>query len=73
MNKALFEALSVNLAKLSDGQIATLVTNRARLCAGFIGLCNDREFDSAISQGTSSPRKVSVRFAAIADLINGVL
>jgi hypothetical protein len=36
-------------------------------------LCNDRAFDSAISQGTSSPAKVSIRFSKLENMIEGVL
>lgn len=69
INKALFEAWSVNLGKLTNGQVQNLLANREGVLADFVALCNDREFDSAISQGTSSPRKVSVRFTAVAELI----
>jgi hypothetical protein len=69
INKALFETFSVNLAKLSDQEIVRLVQNGDQLRTDFISLCNDREFDSAISQGTSDPRKVKVRFTKIAELL----
>ena len=73
VNKALFEALSINLAKLTDEQISRLVGNGDALKTEFIALCNDREFDSAISQGTSGPRKVDVRFTRIAELLKKVI
>lgn len=69
INKALFEAVSVNLAKLSNNEINQLSRNRDHLNAEYIELCNDREFDSAISQGTSSPRKVEIRFSKILKLL----
>ena len=73
INKALFEALSINLAKLNDQEITRLLGNSDQLRSEFISLCNDREFDSAISQGTSDPRKVAFRFTKIADLLRRVI
>jgi len=73
VNKALFEAVSVSLARLSDEQTQNLATNCERLRAEFMILCNDRAFDSAISQGTSSPAKVSIRFSKLENMIEGVL
>ena len=73
LNKALFEALSVNLAMMPGHDIGILVRKRELLHDQFIALCNDREFDSAISQGTSDPRKVGLRFGRIADLLRGVI
>jgi hypothetical protein len=73
INKALFEALSVNLAKLEKSEISRLLKNTDRLRIEFIALCNDRDFDSAISQGTSDPRKVKIRFTKIAELLQKVI
>ena len=73
INKALFEALSINLSQLAEQEITRLVENGDRLKTEFIALCNDREFDSAISQGTSDPRKVRVRFARINELLQKVV
>lgn len=73
VNKAIFEALSVSLTRLTDEDIHRLIERRDDLRRNFIALCNDREFDASISQGTSSPRRVSVRFLAIEKLLKGVL
>jgi hypothetical protein len=72
VNKALFEALSINLSSLSDQEIEGAVQNKNMLRTEFIELCNDRDFDSAISQGTSGPRKVALRFRKIAELLKRV-
>lgn len=73
INKALFEALSVNLSKLSDDQIEELVFRRDKVLTEFMKLCNDRGFESAISQGTSSPKRIFIRFQEIAELFRKVL
>lgn len=72
INKAVFEALSVNLARLSDAQLATLVERGEQVCSEFINLCLDRSFESAISQGTGDIRKVQRRFNAIKDMLTMV-
>jgi len=73
INKAVFEALSVNLARLSHEELATLEKRGAAVRDGFMALCHDRSFETAISQGTGDIRKVNRRFSAIAELIGQVL
>ena len=73
INKAVFEALTVNLGALDRGQLAVLEARKEAVRAGFIALCNDRSFESAISQGTGDLRKVNRRFSAIAGMIRQVL
>ncbi len=73
LNKALFEAWSVNLNKLDDNQLQCLKERKEELKEGFIALMNDRSFDSAISQGTGDINKVKRRFSAIEQLIKDVL
>ncbi|MBB3349811.1 DUF262 domain-containing protein [Sphingomonas sp. BK069] len=73
INKALFEAISVNLARLSDQQARTLIARASRVRQGLIELCNTRAFESAISQGTGDVRKVRRRFEGIAELLERVL
>lgn len=73
INKALFEAWSVNISKLSDKEIKKLVKEREDLKAEFIELMYDTDFDRAISQGTGSVKRVKKRFRDIEDLIRGVL
>lgn len=72
INKALFEALSVNLARLNDAQIEILVKCAEQVRTKFIELCLDRSFESAISQGTGDLRKVKRRFNEIEELVTSV-
>ncbi len=73
INKALFEAWSVNISMLSDKEIEKLIKRRKILKEEFIKLMNNTDFDSAISQGTGSVRRVEKRFQDIENLIRGVL
>ncbi len=73
INKAVFEALSVNLARLSEAQLATLVACSDQVREAFIELCLDRSFESAISQGTGDIRKVYRRFNAIQQMLTKVI
>ncbi|MES1971323.1 MAG: DUF262 domain-containing protein [Pseudomonadota bacterium] len=73
INKAVFEALSVNLARLSHEELATLEKRGAEVVEGFMALCHDRSFETAISQGTGDIRKVNRRFSAISEMISQVL
>lgn len=69
INKALFECWSVALDGLSEDELAVLVKRRDKLDAAFVNLMADRNFDSAISQGTGDIRKVKFRFSAIERII----
>jgi hypothetical protein len=73
INKALFEAWSVNLNKLNDEELQKLKERKDELNTTFIELMNDREFDSAISQGTGDVKKVKHRFGKIEGIIRKVL
>ncbi len=72
INKAVFEALSVNLARLSDTNLKCLVEHSEQVREGFINLCNDRSFETAISQGTGDIKKVNLRFDAIQNMLSTV-
>lgn len=73
INKALFEAITVNLASLTTIERATLVERRERVVAAFILLMNDRTFDLSVSQGTGDVRKVQARFGLFHQLLRGIL
>ena len=74
INKALFEAWSVGLARRSDDDIDILVKNREDVIAKFMSLMkDDREFDTAISYSTGDPSRIRKRFQAIEELIKGHL
>ncbi|MER5783690.1 DUF262 domain-containing protein [Streptomyces mobaraensis] len=71
INKALFEAVAVNLATLDDHARQSLVTSRAKVLEGFFELMKDWDFDRAISVATGDTKKVRKRFAAMAELFRG--
>jgi hypothetical protein len=73
LNKALFEAWSVNLGKLGSDDIERLVGRRELLEKRFIDLCTNQAFLAAISQGTGDPVKVRRRFEMIDEIIKGTL
>jgi len=73
INKALFESWSVNLSQLSSEQLQLLKEREDVLIEKFIQLMNDREFDTAVSQGTGDINKVHRRFSSITRLIEEVL
>lgn len=72
INKALFEAISVNLAAATDAAIDKLIAKREEVKVGFVSLCGDRAFEAAISQGTGDVAKVNRRFSRIAELFEDV-
>ncbi len=70
VNRSLFEAWGVGLARCSDEKIRVLVHKRRKVINKFASLMNeDREFDTAISYATGAPAGVRKRFQAINDLI----
>ncbi|MBK9263259.1 MAG: DUF262 domain-containing protein [Polyangiaceae bacterium] len=74
INKALFEAWSVNLDACSDEEIAVLATRSETLVSHFVQrLANVPEFEQALSQGTGDRNKVKLRFRTIRELIQGAL
>jgi len=74
VNKALFEAWSVNLATLSDAEVRSL-QDRSNLLWQKFALLLDRghPFYQAISQGTTDPNRVKLRFREIRQLIQETL
>lgn len=73
INKALFEAWSVNLGCLDSAQAELLVNRRDQLNSRFISLLAEPDFAAAISVGTGDVRKVWTRFGRIEGLIREVL
>lgn len=72
VNKALFEAVSVNLAKMTPGELAVLRERRDKVQDGFIDLMEDGRFLQSISGGTGDVEKVRRRFADIEKLFHEV-
>lgn len=73
INKALFEAVAVNLAHLDDRGRDELVTSRDRLLEGFFELMKHWDFDRSISVATGDPKKVRTRFTMVGELFRGVV
>ncbi len=73
VNKALFEAEAVNLAKLSQDHLETLRSKRGVVVKALMKLMADVDFERAISQGTGDVSKVQLRFGRIQELFSGEL
>lgn len=71
INKALFEAIAVNLAGLSHYEREEL--RRADVLDAFADLMEDVDFERAISVGTGDARKVRKRFDAVKELFENAL
>jgi hypothetical protein len=69
INKALFEAWSVNLSTLSEAESELLKKREDVLNDEFIELMNYWQFANSISQGTGDPGRVKIRFKLIRLLI----
>jgi hypothetical protein len=71
INKALFEAVAVNLASLGENDREAL--RETDVLDAFAGLMEDAEFERAISVGTGDARKVRKRFDAVKELLENAL
>lgn len=72
VNKALFEAVAVNLARRSEREVSELVDRKDQVNTWLKDLMDDPEFFDAISVATGDPRRVRCRFAAIDRLFGEV-
>lgn len=73
VNKALFEAISVNLAKMTPSELSVLVEQRDKVQDEFINLMEDARFLQTVSGGTGDVEKVRRRFASIEGLFREVV
>jgi len=74
INRALFEAWSVNLARLSDGEFDVLKDHSSHLRNAFYNkLSASPYFLASISVATGSRARLVERFSTIQDLIEGVI
>jgi hypothetical protein len=73
INKALFEAWSVNLDSFEDEEITKLEARKSDVVQRFMELMGDRDFEAAVSAGTGDIKKVKKRFGAIKNLLHEVL
>lgn len=69
INKSLFEAWGVQLARCSSRDIDRLVGQREKVLARFEAVLRDPEFDKAISQATATPQRIRKRFTAVRGLV----
>jgi hypothetical protein len=68
-NKALFEALSVNLAWLSDVELQRLLRERGEFIDSFNQLFDDPNFSDSLVKTPNTKRNVSIRFNHLKDSI----
>lgn len=73
VNRSLFEAWSVGLARRSEAELDRLVPEGVFIMDDFAELMNEQQFDRSISYGTSTPAKIKLRFRSIEDLIKRYL
>lgn len=74
INKALFELWSVLLGELSEKQLLILIDRKQELVGKYMLLLNnDRDFERAISTGTSKKATVLKRFSKIENIIKEVI
>lgn len=72
INKALFETIAVSLANLSDSERELCIFHQDEVRRRMMELMQDREFDSAISQGTGGISKVRKRFESVSKIFTDV-
>lgn len=73
VNKALFEAWMVNLARLDDLSRQMLMDSKDVLMDKFICVMHDKMFEESISRSTANVGSVRCRFSKIRDIINEVV
>jgi hypothetical protein len=73
VNKALFEAVSVNLAKLDKSEIVILRERRGEAMNSIKSLMTDDQFQSCISYATGNPSRVRRRFSGIEGMLKEVI
>lgn len=69
VNKALFEAMSVNLAKLSGRELEVLISRRENVMEALRGLMGRDEFQYSISAATGNALTVERRFSFIEKML----
>lgn len=74
INRPLFETWSIELARCSAEQRELLVERRYEVQERFIALLgDDPEFEKAVSLSTGTAQRIRKRFAAVRELVQGVL
>ena len=73
VNKAIFEVLSVSIAKLTIEQKEILITRKELFCSKIYALFTNTEFIQSVTSGTARETQTKYRFSKINELINSVL
>jgi Protein of unknown function DUF262. len=74
ISKAIYDTVSVNIAKLSKQEKERLLLNKDEFRTSFINLLNeDSSFHRAVTSGTGQKTNVQIRFAKIKDLIDNLI
>ena len=73
INRALFETVAVNLAKLSAQQRECLAERRQVVTKRLRDLMHEPGFDSAVSVGTSDPLKIRRRFRRVREIFEEIV
>lgn len=73
ISKSVYDALSVNIAWLSDEERKLLLKNTEAFKAGMIRLFNDERFNFSISTGTGQKYNVDLRFTMVKSLIKEII
>lgn len=72
INKALFESVSVNLARRTRDELETLIERSDQVMDGLSALLEDLDFERAVSVGTGDVAKVRLRFSTIDEMLKEV-
>jgi hypothetical protein len=73
INKALFEAWSVNLDSLTEEDLVRIIAGKSQVVEGLMNLMRNKDFETAVPAGTGDVKKVRKRFESIRNLLTGVL
>ena len=73
INKPLYDAISVNLAKLSERDCARLLEKRGKLNVRYKRLLKDKKFVDIITNGTAKILNVQDRYKKINEIFQEVL
>jgi len=73
INKPLFEAWSVNLARRNEKDMLLLVERRRDVMRFFATAMQESDFEKSVSAATGDPKKVALRFARVSRVIDEVL
>lgn len=73
INKAMFETVAVNLARLSPSDRRRLEERKVEILQRYGELMHDYSFERSISQGTGDPQKVRYRFRTIERMFRAAL